>query len=469
MAQRERALLRKWFGKGCYPTAAQFADWLDSFWHKAERIAISSIEGLAERLNEKFEASSGEELERQHEQLKKDFDAHERDAKNDFRQLFDNVNELEDEDERLADVIAAETTRAAEQEAAIRQEFAAADAQEATTREQKDAETLQSAKEYTDVNLAAESANRKAADADVLEHAKQYTETSIATERVIREAAERAIREAVSNYVDQKVAELVNGSPEALDTLLEISEALGNNPNFAADILAQLGGKVDKVAGKQLSTEDFTTDEKSKLAGIADNANNYVHPSNHPASMIAEDATRRFVTDAEKMTWSNKAPNTNATQSAAGLMSPEDKEKLDNLDTSFVTLNTEQPVAAKKDFRKGIRARSQATQDDPGVLVEIGDGGYAVMTLGDASDTEYAGFYKSHTTPSFWRDSIGGADEAGRYWDIRHPRKAGTIALTSDLASKVSSSQVKNIAGPMTQAEYAALTPDANTLYIITD
>lgn len=132
MAQRERALLRKWFGKGCYPTAAQFSDWLDSFWHKAEQIAISSIEGLADRLNGKFEASSGEELARQHEQLKKDFDAHERDAKNDFRQLFDNVNELEAEDERLAGVIASETTRATEEEAAIRQEFAVADTQEQT-------------------------------------------------------------------------------------------------------------------------------------------------------------------------------------------------------------------------------------------------------------------------------------------------------------------------------------------------
>lgn len=39
-----------------------------------------------------------------------------------------------------------------------------------------------------------------------------------------------------------------------------------------------LGGKVDKVDGKQLSTEDYTSAEKSKLAGIADNANNYSLP-----------------------------------------------------------------------------------------------------------------------------------------------------------------------------------------------
>lgn len=37
--------------------------------------------------------------------------------------------------------------------------------------------------------------------------------------------------------------------------------------------------KVDKVEGKGLSTNDYTTTEKNKLAGIADNANNYSLPA----------------------------------------------------------------------------------------------------------------------------------------------------------------------------------------------
>ena len=39
-----------------------------------------------------------------------------------------------------------------------------------------------------------------------------------------------------------------------------------------------LGNKVDKVTGKGLSTEDYTTAEKEKLAGIEANANNYTLP-----------------------------------------------------------------------------------------------------------------------------------------------------------------------------------------------
>lgn len=42
---------------------------------------------------------------------------------------------------------------------------------------------------------------------------------------------------------------------------------------------AAIALKVDKVEGKQLSTEDYTTAEKTKLQGVEDDANNYVHPT----------------------------------------------------------------------------------------------------------------------------------------------------------------------------------------------
>lgn len=47
-----------------------------------------------------------------------------------------------------------------------------------------------------------------------------------------------------------------------------------------------LAGKVNAVAGKQLSTEDFTTAERNKLSGIEAGANRYTHPSTHSAAMI---------------------------------------------------------------------------------------------------------------------------------------------------------------------------------------
>ncbi|MCR8658970.1 pyocin knob domain-containing protein [Paenibacillus endoradicis] len=73
--------------------------------------------------------------------------------------------------------------------------------------------------------------------------------------------------------------------------------------------------------------------DKSKLDGIAAGANNYVHPANHPASIITQDASNRFVTDAEKAAWNAKASTGVVTTSVAGLMAAADKSKLDGIAT----------------------------------------------------------------------------------------------------------------------------------------
>ena len=44
----------------------------------------------------------------------------------------------------------------------------------------------------------------------------------------------------------------------------------------------------------------FTDTEREKLGGIAVGANNYTHPDTHPASMIEESTSRKFMTNAEK-------------------------------------------------------------------------------------------------------------------------------------------------------------------------
>jgi len=78
------------------------------------------------------------------------------------------------------------------------------------------------------------------------------------------------------------------------------------------DLADGLDLKVDKEEGKGLSTEDYTTEEKTKLAGIEENANNYVHPDNHPPVIITQDENNRFVTDAEKTTWNGKQEQVSA-------------------------------------------------------------------------------------------------------------------------------------------------------------
>lgn len=59
-------------------------------------------------------------------------------------------------------------------------------------------------------------------------------------------------------------------------TKAEVNEAIEGVEGRTTSALAL---KVDKVEGKQLSTNDYTTSEKNKLQGIAANANNYTHPT----------------------------------------------------------------------------------------------------------------------------------------------------------------------------------------------
>ncbi len=72
-------------------------------------------------------------------------------------------------------------------------------------------------------------------------------------------------------------------------TATEVGAAAAEHTHEQADInglSTALAGKVNTESGKGLSTNDYTTVEKDKLAGIAEGANNYTHPATHPASMI---------------------------------------------------------------------------------------------------------------------------------------------------------------------------------------
>lgn len=51
---------------------------------------------------------------------------------------------------------------------------------------------------------------------------------------------------AIESMVDTKISGLVNSAPETLDTLKELSDALGNDPNFATTIANQIGSKANK-------------------------------------------------------------------------------------------------------------------------------------------------------------------------------------------------------------------------------
>ncbi|ELR4244918.1 tail fiber protein, partial [Salmonella enterica] len=57
------------------------------------------------------------------------------------------------------------------------------------------------------------------------------------------ETTAAGIEIATAAFVAAKVAQLVGSAPEALDTLKELADALGNDPNFATTITNMIAGK----------------------------------------------------------------------------------------------------------------------------------------------------------------------------------------------------------------------------------
>lgn len=109
------------------------------------------------------------------------------------------------------------------------------------------------------------------------------------------------------------------------------------------DTTVDLSGKVDKVEGKGLSTNDYTTAEKTKLEGVAEGANKYVHPSYTAKTSglykVTVDATGHVsavaaVTKDDITALGIPGQDTTypeATTTKAGLMSAADKSKLDGM------------------------------------------------------------------------------------------------------------------------------------------
>lgn len=92
--------------------------------------------------------------------------------------------------------------------------------------------------------------------------------------KVLRNDLTSEVNRATSreNEIEAKVDALIGDAPEIMDSLPELIDVINNHTEI-------IEGKVDKVSGKGLSTNDYTTAEKNKLAGIAANANKYTLPT----------------------------------------------------------------------------------------------------------------------------------------------------------------------------------------------
>ena len=112
--------------------------------------------------------------------------------------------------------------------------------------------------------------------ANAIKQAKSYTDTTVTAEQTGAEKAEQKLTSDLASEVTRaKGAESANATAIAN----EVERATGVEETLNSNITQLQTQKVDKVEGKDLSTNDYTTPEKNKLAAIEAEANKYVLPA----------------------------------------------------------------------------------------------------------------------------------------------------------------------------------------------
>lgn len=212
------------------------------------------------------------------------------------------------------------------------------------------AKALQDAKDYTDSEVSAEQTARESADSSLqseldatqsgaglssdgqysapvgssylglatsLKDADSKLDAAISAEASARAAAVSALEQDLADlaqtvsgqessaqaYTDQKISDLINGAPAILDTLNEISAAIGNDANFASSIISSLANETTsrqsadmaEAAARAAADEELTAglEEEKALREEADEVERTARES-----AIAAEITARQNADA---------------------------------------------------------------------------------------------------------------------------------------------------------------------------
>lgn len=173
--------------------------------------------------------------------------------------------------------------------------------------------------------------------ANAIKQAKSYTDTTVTAEQTRAEAAEQKLTSDLASEVTRaKGAESANATAIAN----EVERATGVEETLNSNITQLQAQKVDKVEGKGLSTNDYTTPEKNKLAAIEAEANKYVLPA-ATASALGGVKIGSNITLANGGTISITKANVT---SALGV----------DPTTKYVTLDTAQTITGQKTFSKDV-------------------------------------------------------------------------------------------------------------------
>ena len=158
-------------------------------------------------------------------------------------------------------------------------------------------------------------------------------EDQLAPANIEQDASNRLVTDAEKSGWSAK-AETTTSTPSTDGLISAADKAKLNGIEANANDYTHPANHSLDVITETTSKKILTDTERTKLNGIEASSNNYSHPGSHPASMITESTTKRFSSDSEKADWNAKAETDVATTVANGLMSSGDKSKLDGVEAN---------------------------------------------------------------------------------------------------------------------------------------
>lgn len=167
---------------------------------------------------------------------------------------------------------------------------------------------------------------------------------------------------------------------QAVSTITGLQTALDTKANEASTApLTHVGSGGTEHANASTSVAGFmSATDKTKLDGVAEGATAYTHPANHPASIITQDSSNRFVTDAQKAAWDAKGAGD---VTLAGVQTLTNKTLTGYTETVYNLAGTVIAVANGSIQTKTLSANTTFTEslaDGQSVILGITAGAYSI-------------------------------------------------------------------------------------------
>ncbi len=242
------------------------------------------------------------------------------------------------------------------------------------------------AKAYTDTRegliTTAYQSYADTAEADAVTTANAYTdgrETAITT--AYQSYADTAESDAVTTanaYTDTEIAALVDSAPALLDTLNELAAAIGDNPNYAADLATSVGTKVSKAGDTMTGLLVLSADPSAALGAATKqyvdtaetdavtSANSYTDGRETAITTAYQAYADQAEVDAKAYTDTRETAITTAYQSYADTAEADAKTYADGLASTIngtiAALDTDDVAEGTAQYFTDVRAKTSAAQ-----------------------------------------------------------------------------------------------------------